>query len=74
MNGALLTRAVQAGFDVFLTVDKKLPEQQNLSAHAIAVIVLRCRTNDISDLKQLVPELLSKLPTAAKGRALVLGV
>ena len=72
-NGALLTRAVAAGFDVFLTVDKKLPKQQKLAAYAIAVVVLRCATNDIDDLKKLVPELLTKLPAARKGEALFVG-
>ena len=63
-NGALLTRAVAAHFDVFLTMDKNLPNQQKLAAYAIAVIVLRCPTNDINDLKKLVPMLLAKLPAA----------
>ena len=72
-NGALLTRAVAAGFDVFLTVDRNLPRQQNLTAHAIAVVVLRCPTNDIADLRKLVPELRAKLPAAKKGEATVVG-
>lgn len=72
-NGALLTRAVMAGFDVFLTVDKNLPKQQKLMSYAIAVIVLRCPTNDIADLRKLVPELMPKLPTAKQGEAMVVG-
>jgi predicted nuclease of predicted toxin-antitoxin system len=71
-NGALLTRAA-AGFDVFLTVDKNLPKQQKLAAYAIAVVVLRCATNDIDDLRKMMPELLAKLPLAKKGEALVVG-
>lgn len=72
-NGALLTQAVAAGFDVFLTVDKNLPKQQKLAAYAIAVVVLRCATNDFNELKKLVPELLAKLPAAKKGEALLVG-
>lgn len=72
-NGALLTRAVAAGFDVFLTVDKNLPKQQKLPTYAIAVVVLRCATNDITDLRRLVPELMAKLPQAVKGEATVVG-
>jgi predicted nuclease of predicted toxin-antitoxin system len=71
-NGALLTKAT-GHFDVFLTVDKNLPKQQQLSAYAIAVVVLRCATNDINDLKKLVPQLLVALPKASKGRALLIG-
>lgn len=72
-NGALLSRAATAGFDVFLTVDKNLPRQQNLTGYAIAVVVLRCATNDIADLTKLVPELLARLSQAKKGAALVVG-
>jgi len=67
-NGVLLANAASSGFDVFLTVDKNLPSQQNLANYPIAVVVLRCATNDISDLKMLVPELLGKLPATTKGR------
>ena len=72
-NGALLTRAVGASFDVFLTVDKNLPKQQKLATYAIAVVVLRCATNDIDDLKKLVPELLTKLAAARKSEAIFVG-
>jgi hypothetical protein len=43
-NGELLALASEA-FDVFVTVDRKLPSQQNLNVLAIAVVVLRARTN-----------------------------
>lgn len=72
-NGALLTRAVAAGFDIFLTVDKNLPKQQKLEGYAISVVVLRCSTNDIADLRKLVPGLLTHLPEAKKGEALIVG-
>jgi hypothetical protein len=39
-NGELLTVAEQAGFDVFLTADKKIRYQQNLRSRKIAVVVL----------------------------------
>ena len=68
-NGALLTKAV-GRFDIFLTVDKKLPHEQKLAAFAIAVVVLRCATNDINDLRKLVPALLVALPTVRSGRAI----
>ncbi len=39
-NGELLTEAERAGFDVFLTADKNIRYQQNLTARRIAVVVL----------------------------------
>jgi hypothetical protein len=69
-NGELLALAAKA-FDVFVTVDRKLPSQQNLSVLAIAVVVLRARTNRLADLRPLVPNLLLVLPRAKPGTATV---
>ena len=66
-NGELLTRA-QAQFDVFVTVDRNLAFQQNISQFAIAVIVLQAPTNRLKDLRPLLPNLLQALPTAIKGQ------
>lgn len=48
-NGVLLGRA-EGQFDAFVTVDRNLPAQQNLSRFSIAVIVLRARSNRLADL------------------------
>jgi len=39
-NGDLLTVAEQAGFEVFLTTDKKMRYQQHMAGRAIAVVVI----------------------------------
>jgi hypothetical protein len=39
-NGDLLSEAERSGFDVFLTADKNIQYQQNLSGRKIAVVVL----------------------------------
>ncbi len=72
-NGELLGLAAKQ-FDVFVTVDRNLSFQQNLPAFVIAVIVLRARTNRLSDLQPLVPELLSCIPTARPGAVTYVGV
>jgi hypothetical protein len=69
-NGDLLALASRT-FDVFVTVDRKLPFQQNLSGLALAVVVLRARTNRLADLRPLVPALLVVLPQAKPGTATV---
>lgn len=53
-NGVLLALAA-AEFDVFITVDKNLPYQQNLSALPIAVVVLNARSNELAALLPLIP-------------------
>lgn len=69
-NGELLVLAAKV-FDVFVTVDHTLPSQQNLSALALAVVVLRARTNRLADLRPLVPSLLLVLPGAKPGTTTV---
>ena len=39
-NGELLRAAEAASFQVFITTDKNIRYQQNLSKHAIAIVVL----------------------------------
>ena len=39
-NGELLDAAEAAGFDVFVTTDRNIPYQQNLTGRRLAVVVL----------------------------------
>lgn len=65
-NGELLALAAME-FDVFVTVDRRLSFQQNLSALPIAVIVLRAKSTRLADLRALVPLLLRAIPIAKPG-------
>jgi hypothetical protein len=67
-NGELLVRA-QHEFDAFVTVDRNLPSQQDLSRFSIAVVVLRARSNRVGDLRDLIPQLLAALPGVEPGEA-----
>jgi hypothetical protein len=71
-NGELL-RLVSKEFDVFVTVDRNLSFQQNVKALPIAVIVLRTRTNRLSDLLPAVPELLAAIPEVTPGEVRMIG-
>ena len=55
-NGDLLSLAA-ATFDVFVTVDKNLPYQQNLATLPLAIIVLDAHSNELSVLLPLLPKL-----------------
>ncbi len=68
-NGDLLLLA-EKEFEVFVTVDRNLSFQQNLTKYDLAVIVLRARTNRLRELNSLVPELLKAL-SSAKPRSVV---
>jgi predicted nuclease of predicted toxin-antitoxin system len=65
-NGELLALAA-AAFDVFLTADRNLSYQQDVSAFNIAVIVLVAQSNRIDDLRPLAPRVLEVLTTAKRG-------
>jgi hypothetical protein len=67
-NGQLLA-LVEKEFDVFITVDRNLSFQQNLSHFNIAVVVLQASSNRLMDLKPLVPKILDILSTVVKGQA-----
>ena len=46
-NGALLTAAEAAGFDLFITADQELTYQQNLTGRKMAVLVLSTNNWDL---------------------------
>ena len=56
-------------FDVMVTLDRHLSEQQNLPRFSIAVVVLAAHSNALHDLLVLLEPLLAVLPTAPKGEA-----
>ena len=61
-------------FDAFVTVDRNLSSQQNLSAFKIAVVVLRAKTNRLADIRPLVPDLLAVLPGLKPGTSTSVGL
>lgn len=72
-NGKLLA-LIEKEFDIFITVDRNLSFQQNLSQFNIAVVVLQAKSNRLMDLKPLVPKILDILSTVVKGQAVVVGL
>jgi hypothetical protein len=48
-------------FDLFITVDRKISTQQDLTKFKIPVLLIRARTNRLEDIRPLVPELLKTL-------------
>jgi hypothetical protein len=65
-NGELLVLASEQ-FDAFVTVDRNLSFQQNLTSIAILVLVLHAPTNRLGDLGRLVPRLLDTIESAPHG-------
>lgn len=67
LSGALdlemLQAAVAQEFDVLITVDRRIPFQQNLSKLDLALIVLAAKPCRYTELKLLIPATLTALRT-----------
>ncbi len=71
-NGALL-RVADGLFDVFLTVDQGIQYQQNLSGFRICVVIMVAPSNDIDDLRPLVPLVVETLKQVQSGQIIRVG-
>ncbi len=69
-NGELL-RTTAAEFDVFLTMDRNLPYQQNLKVLDLAVVVIRSVSNAFVEVAPLMPEVNAAVRVAQPGAATV---
>ena len=56
-----------AGFNAFITVDKNLPYQQNVSKLPVAVLVMDAASNELPFLLPLVPALEEALANLRPG-------
>jgi predicted nuclease of predicted toxin-antitoxin system len=66
-NGELLSAAEAAGFDVLVTVDQSIPDQQNLKGRTIALMILIAPTNRLRELRALIPTALTTLSAIRPG-------
>ena len=66
-NGGLL-RVAENEFDVFMTMDQGIPNQQNLSEVKIGIIVLEAKSNRFEDLAPLISEVNVVLKTIINGQ------
>jgi hypothetical protein len=63
-NGDLLEAA---GFDVLITVDQHIPDQQNLTGRKIALVILCAPTSRRRDLAAIIPDALKALSSINPG-------
>lgn len=60
-NGELLRLVIDDGFDLFVTVDRNLPYQQNLDRLPFKIVVFCAKNNRRETLKDLIPKLFEAL-------------
>ena len=71
-NGALL-RLANGQFDALLTVDQGIEYQQNLSGLSISVVIMMAPSNDVDDLRPLLPGVEEALATLRPGEIIRVG-
>ena len=62
-NGLLLKRAADAGFDLFVSIDKKIEYEQNLKTLRIPILIIDAPSNALPVLIQFAPFVLKLLET-----------
>ena len=66
-NGALLTRAERAGFEVLITFDGNMKAEQNMTNRKISILILRPREQGTEPLRELAGRTLIALPELQPG-------
>ncbi|MBE9053216.1 DUF5615 family PIN-like protein [Nostocales cyanobacterium LEGE 11386] len=66
-----LLRLAEIEFDVFITMDRNLPFEQNLAVLDLAVLVLQAPSNRLADIQELIPKILAIVDMAPKSAATV---
>lgn len=59
-NGELLALA-DKDFDVFVTIDRNIPFQQNLAGKRIAILIIRAASSDLDDIRPYIPQAIAAL-------------
>jgi uncharacterized protein DUF5615 len=72
LNGALLSKAEEAGFNVLLTFDVGIPKEHDISKRNIAVYVIRPEGQGPAAARALVGDILVALETCTPGEVLTL--
>lgn len=60
-NGELLRLMTSNSFELFVTVDRNLPYQQNLQGLSLTICVLLAKDNTRETLRLLIPNLLKRV-------------
>jgi predicted nuclease of predicted toxin-antitoxin system len=72
-NGVLLAQA-QKRFDIFITMDSNMIQEQNIRGLQIAIIALKARSNRLADPRPLMIKVLELLPNLGPGTVMTLSI
>jgi hypothetical protein len=72
-NGELLDLAENSGFQVFVSIDRGIEFQQKLKPRRIAVMLVRTKSNRVTDLVAHLPKIMSALERLQAGQLIRIG-
>ena len=72
-NGELLKLAEEAGFEIFVTLDRGIEYEQNLSKHELAILLIRSQSSRLEALITHVPQILEELRASPNSRMIRVG-
>ena len=71
-NGELMRRAAESKFDIFLTADKNIRHQQNLSQFRVGVVAIEVPDTRIVFLRQLLPQIREAIAAVKPGELIII--
>jgi Domain of unknown function (DUF5615) len=69
-NGDLLSLAEEAGFQVFITLDRGIEYEQNLAGRRIAIVLIRAKSSRLADLLPHAADVLTVLGSLEPGQVI----
>jgi hypothetical protein len=64
-NGELLKLVMKNNFELFLTVDRNLPHQQNLDKYTFSLIVIEVINNRLETIRSVVPAIIQLIESGS---------
>jgi hypothetical protein len=71
-NGKLLKLLEENHFDIFISVDKNLPYQQDIEMLPVFIIILNVKRNVLARISSLYPNILESIPKSFRKGIVVL--
>ena len=71
-NGELLNLLSSNGFEILITLDKGIYQQQNLTKFSVTVILIRAKSNKYEDIQPILPKLYACFSERPEGKLIVL--
>jgi len=63
----LIMKVEQEGFEMLLTIDKKIAYQHNISKYNIIIVIINTQSSAIETLSKHIPKLLNEIRSFEKG-------